>query len=207
MGESFLQLSGSCRGQLADEQGVELLPGSPAYPTATAQQRPTHVLEPLRHRLTGGLEVGAFCPAHFVHRLIQVRRDMEAIQHVLQDHPLCLGFSCSKEPSKATFSDLSAARQLQARAHSALFWSALRCWASSRRQLCWMCRQFAETVVYGTPTKCFAVIPVTSRQLKLQSLTLAKIRFNAFRMFFAPTAPKDFAFTSPAIKKKLQPAA
>src|SRR5450756_1249000 len=36
MGEGLLQIPGRCGGQLAGEQGIELLPGPPAYPAAAA---------------------------------------------------------------------------------------------------------------------------------------------------------------------------
>src|ERR1017187_1460625 len=36
MGEGLLQLPGACGGQFAGEQGIQLLPGSPAYPAAAA---------------------------------------------------------------------------------------------------------------------------------------------------------------------------
>jgi hypothetical protein len=80
--EGLLQLLGPGRGQLADEKGMELLPGSPAYPTATAQQRPAHVFEPLRHRLPRRPQPGTLRTAYFVHRLIQMCGDMKAVQHV-----------------------------------------------------------------------------------------------------------------------------
>src|SRR6266568_2534849 len=37
IGEGFLQIPGSCGGQLAGQQGIELLPSPPAYPIATAE--------------------------------------------------------------------------------------------------------------------------------------------------------------------------
>src|ERR1700694_135093 len=36
MREGFLQIPGPCSGQLAGQQGIELLPSSPAYPAAAA---------------------------------------------------------------------------------------------------------------------------------------------------------------------------
>src|SRR5450755_2109943 len=36
MGEGLLQVPGPCGGQFAGEQGIQLLPGSPAHPAAAA---------------------------------------------------------------------------------------------------------------------------------------------------------------------------
>jgi len=36
IGEGIFQLPGPCSSQLASEQGIELLPGAPAYPAAAA---------------------------------------------------------------------------------------------------------------------------------------------------------------------------
>jgi hypothetical protein len=38
------------------------------------------------------------------------------------------------------------APDIQPRAHSVSFWSVRRCWMPSSKQLCWICRECAETV-------------------------------------------------------------
>jgi probable HAF family extracellular repeat protein len=61
---------------------LQFLPSSPPYPTATTQQRPPHVLESLRRGLALGPQPCALPSPHLIHRLVQVRRDMEAIEHM-----------------------------------------------------------------------------------------------------------------------------
>src|ERR1035438_4693195 len=82
MGEGLFQIPGPCGGQFAGEQGIELLPNPPAYPTAAAEQCPAHMLEPLGRFLALGPQACALGPAHLIHCLIQMAGDMESIQHV-----------------------------------------------------------------------------------------------------------------------------
>src|SRR5437016_12633254 len=70
VGERFLQLPSSARGQLAHPPSHKLLPHSPPHPPPSAQQRPAHVLELLVLRLPRRSQARTLCPAHFVHRLI-----------------------------------------------------------------------------------------------------------------------------------------
>src|ERR1039457_3419249 len=82
MAEGFLELPGPCRSQLAGQQRVEFLSRPPADAAAPAQQRPAQVLEALRLRRALRPEAGAFCAPHLIHRLIQMRRDMETVQYL-----------------------------------------------------------------------------------------------------------------------------
>jgi hypothetical protein len=50
VGEGFLQLPGPGGGELAGQQGLELLPGPPPYSTAPAQPRPALALPAARRR-------------------------------------------------------------------------------------------------------------------------------------------------------------
>jgi len=80
--EGLFQFPRSGRLQLAGQQGVELLPGSSPYPTAAPQQRPAGVLQLLRSGLTCRSQTSGLGPPHLVHRLVQVHRDMEPVQHM-----------------------------------------------------------------------------------------------------------------------------
>src|SRR5262249_20891651 len=52
VGKSLFQLPGPRGGQLAGQQGVEFLGGSPAYPAGAAEQGPADMVEPLAGFLT-----------------------------------------------------------------------------------------------------------------------------------------------------------
>src|SRR5882724_2581901 len=68
MGEGLLQLPGPSRGQLAGQQGVELLSCPPPYSAVPAQQRPAHVLKSLRLLLAPRPQACAFATPHLIHR-------------------------------------------------------------------------------------------------------------------------------------------
>src|SRR6202023_4447850 len=78
----LLQVPSPCRRQFADQQRLQFLPSPPTYPTATAQQRPAHVLESLRRCPALGPQPCALPPAYLVHRLVQMHRDMAALEHM-----------------------------------------------------------------------------------------------------------------------------
>jgi len=97
VGEGLLQLPGSRCGQLAEKQGMELLPGAPTHPTATPQERPTHMLQSLRRILSPRPETGTLPASHLVYRLIQMGGDVKAVQHMeglagLRGHHLQIRF-------------------------------------------------------------------------------------------------------------------
>jgi putative transposase len=54
----LLQVPRPCRRQFTDQRRLQFLPRPPPYPTATAQQRPAHVLESLRRGLALGPQPG-----------------------------------------------------------------------------------------------------------------------------------------------------
>ena len=82
IGKRFLQVPGPCSGQFAGEQGVEFLPGSPAYPTTAAKKRPAHMLEPLCGFAAFRPQACTLGAADLIHRLIQVARDMKTVKHM-----------------------------------------------------------------------------------------------------------------------------
>ncbi len=82
MSKGLLQLPRPGGLQLAGQQRVELLPGSPAYSAAPAQQSPSRVLELLCSRLARGSQAHALRPPHLVHRLVQMQGNVETVQDV-----------------------------------------------------------------------------------------------------------------------------
>ena len=82
MREDLLQRRGPSRLELAGQQGVQPLPRPPTHPAATTQQGPAGVLELLGGRLACRSQTYRLGPPHLVHRLVQVHRDVEAVQDV-----------------------------------------------------------------------------------------------------------------------------
>src|ERR1017187_7378702 len=82
MAEGLLEVPSPGRGQLAGQQGVELLARPPADAAAPAQQHPAQVLEALRLLRTLRPQAGAFGAPHLIHRLIHMHRDVETVQHL-----------------------------------------------------------------------------------------------------------------------------
>ena len=62
-------------GQLAIHQPVKLQPDVATHPTASFEQFPAYLVEPLDARLT--VKARPLGAAHLIHRLIQVAGDME----------------------------------------------------------------------------------------------------------------------------------
>src|SRR5579871_3881830 len=82
MREDFLQLPGPSCLELAGQQGVQLFPGSPPHSAAAPQQGPARTLQFLRDQLARRSQTSALRPPHLIHRLVQMHRDVEAVQHL-----------------------------------------------------------------------------------------------------------------------------
>ena len=80
--EEVFERPGTGRLQLGTQQTAQLNSGPPAHPAVTAQQFPTHVFEMGSLGRGGGPQSPALGPAHLIQSLIQMRGDVEAIQHM-----------------------------------------------------------------------------------------------------------------------------
>ena len=80
--KGLFQIPGARGGQLTGQQRIQLLPGPSTRAAAAAQEGPAHMLEPLGGCLACGPQADALGAPHLIHRLIQVGRDRETVQHM-----------------------------------------------------------------------------------------------------------------------------
>src|SRR5437867_7962265 len=78
--ETFLQHPSPSRSQFTGQEALEFDPSLTPHAATATQQLRAHVFEPLHRRAAS--QSAAFGSAHLVHRLVEVHRDVETVQHV-----------------------------------------------------------------------------------------------------------------------------